>query len=81
MKKYILELGFIDLAKNLKIVPEKEKVEVKKQQSFARFQLKHMGMHLDHDAPTTRDRRVDKFNPDLWQRQLFDVVDHRSERV
>ena len=40
-----------------------------------------MGMHLDHDAPAERDKRVDKFNPDLWQRQLFDVVDHRESAL
>ena len=81
LKKYIVELGFIELAKKLNMVKEKEKVEVKKEQSFARFQLRHMGMHLDHEAPATRDRRVDKFNPDLWQRQLFDVVDHRESAL
>ena len=57
LKKYVVELGFIELAKLLNMVKEKEKVEVKKEQSFARFQLRHMGMHLDHDAPATRDRR------------------------
>ena len=57
LKKYIVELGFIELAKKLNMVKEKEKVEVKKEQSFARFQLRHMGMHLDHEAPATRDRR------------------------
>merc|ERR1719458_2132943 len=81
LRKYILEIGFVDLAKNLKMVKEKEKVDVKQQRSFARFQLAHMGMHLDHDAPAERDRRVDKFNPDLWQRQLFDVVDHRESAL
>jgi len=81
LRKYILEIGFVDLAKELKMVKEKEKVEVKTLRSFARFQLEHMGQHLDHDAPAERDRRVDKFNPDLWQRQLFDVVDHRESAL
>ena len=33
---------------------------------------------MDHDTPKERDTRVDKFNQDLWQRELFDVVDNRE---
>ena len=40
-----------------------------------------MGVHLDHDTPKERDTRVDKFNPDLWQRELFDVVDKRGSAL
>ena len=43
LRKYILEIGFVDLAKNLKMVKEKEKVEVKQQRSFARF--KHLYLY------------------------------------
>lgn len=36
----------------------------------ARFQLRHCGHLLPHEAPRERDPRVESFNPDPWQRQV-----------
>ena len=52
LKKNIIELGFIELAKKLNMVT-KEEVRRKKSQSFARFQLRHMGGHIDLHAPSS----------------------------
>lgn len=38
--------------------------------SDARFQLRHCGPLLPHEAPPERDSRVQSFNPDPWQRQV-----------
>ena len=38
--------------------------------SDARFQLRHCGHLLPHEAPPERDPRVESFNPDMWQRQV-----------
>ena len=48
---------------------------------LARFQLEHMGGQMEVEAPKQRDSRVDAFNPDLWQRELFDVVDKRGSAL
>ena len=40
-----------------------------------------MGQHLAPDTPPEKDRRVTKFWPDPWQRQLFDVVDGRESAL
>ena len=47
----------------------------------ARFQLSHMGPHMEVESPGVRDPRVEAFNPDLWQRELFDVVDTRGSAL
>ena len=47
LKKCILELGFVDLANKLSMVKKGEVVGRVKKQSFARFQLQHMGGHID----------------------------------
>ncbi|PRW57760.1 DEAD DEAH box [Chlorella sorokiniana] len=43
--------------------------------SDTRFQLRHCGPLLPHEAPPERDPRVQSFNPDPWQRQVLDAVD------
>ena len=53
LKKWILELGFIELAKKLNMLVTKEEVKGKKRQSFARFQLRHMGGLIDLHAPSS----------------------------
>ena len=78
LSKYISKLGFNKLASNLGLPVVKGESGP---ESFARFQLENMGVHLDHDTPQERDTRVDKFNPDLWQRELFDVVDKRESAL
>ena len=45
-----------------------------------RFQLRKMGHLLPRSVPTTSDQRVN-FNPDMWQRELMDVVDSRGSAV
>jgi len=80
VSKYLVKLGFFELASNLKLPVEKGESS-KTTQSFARFQLENMGVHLEFDTPKERDTRVDKFNPDLWQRELFDVVDKRESAL
>jgi superfamily II RNA helicase len=77
LSKYMTKLGFMKLASNLGLSGESKNSS----ESFARFQLENMGVHLDHDTPKERDTRVDKFNPDLWQRELFDVVDRRESAL
>ena len=52
LKKCILELGFIELAKKLKMVT-KDEVKGKKRQSFARFQLRYMWGQMDLHAPSS----------------------------
>lgn len=37
--------------------------------SDCRFQLRHCGHLLPHEAPPQRDPRVESFNPDPWQRK------------
>jgi len=81
LSKYLTKLGFLQLASNLGLSVEKGESRKDGSESFARFQLEHMGVHLDHDTPKERDMRVDKFNPDLWQRELFDVVDKRESAL
>jgi len=80
LSKYMTKLGFLQLASNLGLPAEKGS-DKSGEESFARFQLENMGVHLDHDTPKERDTRVDKFNPDLWQRELFDVVDKRESAL
>ena len=53
LKKWIIELGFIELAKKLNMLVCKEEVKGKKRQSFARFQLRHMGGLIDLHAPSS----------------------------
>jgi hypothetical protein len=36
----------------------------------ARFQLRYCGHLLPREAPAERDRRVESFNPDYWQRKV-----------
>ncbi|KAL4440400.1 hypothetical protein ABPG75_003401 [Micractinium tetrahymenae] len=43
--------------------------------SDARFQTRHCGHLLPHEAPPERDPRVETFNPDPWQRQVLDTID------
>merc|ERR1712106_1238268 len=81
ISKYMVKLGFLQLASNLGLPVEKGEKGKEGSQSFARFQLENMGVYLDHDPPKERDTRVDKFNPDLWQRELFDVVDKRESAL
>ena len=77
LSSFLAVLGFYELGANLgfKMTEETNK------RSFARFQLEKMGAKLDHDGPKDRDKRVEKFIPDLWQRELFDVVDKRGSAL
>ena len=71
LKKCILELGFIELAKKLKMVT-KEEVMRKKRQSFARFQLQHMGGHIDLHALSPIGFRFWVLNENLTWTPLYD---------
>ncbi|KAJ7386930.1 putative ATP-dependent RNA helicase ddx60 [Desmophyllum pertusum] len=50
-------------------------------QTSARFQLEHMGHLLKRDEPSSRDPRIEDFNPDMWQRELLDAVDKNESAV
>jgi hypothetical protein len=60
---------------------DKEEKEVVASRSFSRFQLEHMGHLLEHERPKEWDKRVKNFNPDLWQREMFDAVDRRQSAL
>ena len=47
----------------------------------AEFQLQYCGDLLQRDAPAEPDPRVISFNPDLWQRQVLDVIDANASAV
>ena len=42
---------------------------------FLEFQLNHMGSLMERKQMSTKDPRISSFNPDQWQRDMFDAVD------
>ena len=79
LSKYLSKLGFYDLA--LSVGLEIKKMDESRKVSFSRFQLENMGPYLEHETPAEKDKRVDKFNPDKWQRDMFDVIDKRGSAL
>ena len=79
LSKYLSKLGFYDLALSLGL--EIKKIDESRKISFSRFQLENMGPYLEHETPAEKDKRVDKFNPDKWQRDMFDVIDKRGSAL
>ena len=79
LSKYLSKLGFYDLALSLGL--EIKKMDESRKISFSRFQLENMGPYLEHETPAEKDKRVDKFNPDKWQRDMFDVIDKRGSAL
>ena len=79
LSKYLSKLGFYDLA--LSVGLEIKKMDESRKVSFSRFQLENMGAYLEHETPAEKDKRVDKFNPDKWQRDMFDVIDKRGSAL
>ena len=84
MSKHIVSAGFRPLIEELdwvRVNVDKVKGESPPDESLARFQMLHMGPFMEAEAPKDKDPRVKDFNPDLWQRELFNVVDKRGSAL
>ena len=82
LSKHAISTGFRPLIEELDLVNvDKVKGETPSDESLARFQMLHMGPFMEAEAPKDKDPRVKDFNPDLWQRELFNVVDKRGSAL
>ena len=85
LSKHVISAGFRPLIEELKelnlVNVDKVRGETPSNESLARFQMLHMGPFMEAEAPKDKDHRVKDFNPDLWQRELFNVVDKRGSAL
>ena len=82
LSKHVISAGFRPLIEELDLVNvDKVKGETPSDESLARFQMLHMGPFMEAEAPKDKDPRVKDFNPDLWQRELFNVVDKKGSAL
>ena len=79
LSKYLSKLGFYDLA--LVVGLEIKKMDESRKVSFSRFQLENMGPYLEHETPAEKDKRVGKCNHNIWQCDMFDVIDKRGSAL
>ncbi|XP_054557102.1 probable ATP-dependent RNA helicase DDX60 [Talpa occidentalis] len=88
LAKYLKYIGFGNLAYSLchqvdatGNITKKDISKYSVDMGAARFQLTYMGPYLFREERCDSDPRVNHFIPDMWQRELLDVVDNNESAV
>ena len=81
--EYLEAVGFKDIVVKTNLTTKNFEAndEYSLRTSSSRFQLRNLGDRLKRESRTDKDKRIEHFIPETWQREMLDAVDNKQSAL